>query len=341
MMRVGKYMHQAKHLVHIFSLRTTILLRGSIRHLAEDPRPLHEVLHRSLGVLSATPHVQLRELRVMARKGGIILVYIIPYWCFVSGLVGVEIPDELEIHHITRFYQSCIMVSFWKNFYPSREQVLADIESVLEAILTLCTANLDSLTQEERSSFMDEYSSLADARVQLNKGKPNSTLTRALDECEKLKLRIEFTESMQTPSSEVSIPAQSNLAVSSGTPVVRETTSSTSAGGSLHAPPTDTDCMIFGPDSSVGSPTFNIDSQEATGATVILPGDSPSLGLPAQRLPPAGARQSQTAHTVKRERVMYFAPGTVTGSPTFNIRSLRASGTIEQVVSQRSEMLTE
>lgn len=291
------------------------------------------------------------------------------------------------------------MVPFWKNFHTSRQQVLADIDSVLAAILKLCTDNLDSLTQEERSSFMDEYSSLANTRVGLNKGTPNNKLTGALDECEKLKLRIERAcrkhqediirrgtvspaatatpesrkssvalidpgPSYRTPPSESPIPAQSNLtttsgngshpspsdhstgtssfAVSSGTSVAHGATSSTSAvptEGSLHAPPTDTECMIFGPDSSVGSPTFNIDSEEATGATQMSPGDSPSLGLSAQRLPPAGAHQPQTTHTVRRERVMHFTSGTV-ASPTFNIRSPRASGTIEQVVSHR-EQLTE
>ncbi|KAG2074000.1 hypothetical protein BDR04DRAFT_1093641 [Suillus decipiens] len=290
------------------------------------------------------------------------------------------------------------MVSFWKKFYTSREQVIADIESVLEDILKLCTANLDSLTQEERSLFMDEYSSLADARVRLNKGTSNSTLTGALDECEKLKLRIERAcrkhredkirtglaspaaiaasesrkssialvdpdPSYRAPSSECSIPTGSNFtmtsgngsypsssdpssssAASSGTCVGHETTSNTSAvstEGSPDVPPADKDCMIFGPDSSIGSPTFNIDSEEATGATHILPGDNPSLGLSAQRVPPAGAHQLQTAGTMKRERVMCFAPGTVTGSPTFNIRSPRGSGAIEQVVPQCSEVLTE
>ncbi|KAG1772589.1 hypothetical protein EV702DRAFT_1133413 [Suillus placidus] len=254
------------------------------------------------------------------------------------------------------------MVSFWKSFYTSREQVLADIESILEAILKLCTANLDSLTQEERSSFMDEYCSLADARVRLNKGTPNSTLTGALDECEKLKLRIETEchisatpESRKSsialvdpdPSETFSAPTttsgnDSHPSPSTGTSstcVAHETISSTSAVHIHH--PSDTDCMIFGPESSVGSPTFNIDSQEATGATHTFPGDSPSHGLSAKRLPPAGAHQPQAAHTMKRERVMYFAPGTVTGSPTFNIRSPRASGTIEQVISHRAETLTE
>ncbi|KAG1735993.1 hypothetical protein EDB19DRAFT_1722852 [Suillus lakei] len=289
------------------------------------------------------------------------------------------------------------MVSFWKNLYTSREQVIADIENALEAILKLCTANLDSLTREERSSFMDEYSSLADARVRLTKGTNNSTLTGALDECEKLKLRIEracrkhredkirggqvspaaiVTPDSRTSSilvdsdpsnwtspSESSISVQSNPSMTSGdgsypslstdtssfaasasTCVARQTASSASAvstEGSLYAPPpVETDSMIFGSGSSVGSPTFNIDSQEATGATHTFPSDGSSHGLPAQRLPPAGAYQPQTTHTVKRERVMYFAPGTTTGSPTFNIRSPRGSGTIEQVVSQRSEVLT-
>lgn len=307
------------------------------------------------------------------------------------------------------------MVSFWKNSQVSRAQVLADIDSVLDAILKYCTDNLDSLTQEERSSFMDEYSSFSDARVPLNKGTTHSTLTKALDECEELKSRIERacrrhqeniirgglvspaatiiadtdstltssitlmdpnpsitlidpSPSYRTSPSERPISIQSNLAlttgshlgpsdpstgtssfaVSSSTCVAHETSSITSAGsitsaasteGSSRASPTDTDCMIFGADSSVGSPTFNIDSEQATGATLISPGDSESLGLSGQRLPPAGPRQSQTAHTMRRERVMYFDSGTATGSPTLNIRSPRASGAIEQVA-HRSEVLT-
>ncbi|KAG2364052.1 hypothetical protein BDR07DRAFT_1375355 [Suillus spraguei] len=292
---------------------------------------------------------------------------------FCARLAGVEIPDELEIHRITRFYHSYIMVSFWKNFYTSREQVIADIESVLEDILKLCTANLDSLTREERSLFMDEYSSLADARVRLNKSTSNSTLTGTLDTCYLLwlSLKTEFhksaaTESRKssialvdpdpsyrTPSSECSITTQSNLTMTNGNgsypspsnpSTGHETTSNTSAvstEGSPDVPPADKDCMIFGPDSSIGSPTFNIDSQEATGATHTFPGDNSPLGLSPHRLPPAGAHQLQTAPTMKRERVMYFAPGTVTGSPTFNIRSPRGSGAIEQVVPQHSEVLTE
>ncbi|KAG2148699.1 uncharacterized protein EDB93DRAFT_1144340 [Suillus bovinus] len=294
------------------------------------------------------------------------------------------------------------MVSFWKSFSTSRELVSVNIRSVLEAILELCTANLNLLTQQERSSFMDEYSSLADARLRLNKGTPISTLTATLDECEKLKLKIERAcskhredeirrgpvspaiathessrsstvlidpdLSYRTPSSEPSISVQSNVATtggnssypslsslptgtststlvaSTGTRVINETTSSTSTVPTETgpcAPPTDVDCMIFGPESSVVSPTFNIDSQDATGATHSVPADGSSLGLSAQRLPSTGAYQPQTVQTMTRERVMYFAPGTTVGSPTFNIRSPRGSGTIEQVVSQRSEMLTE
>lgn len=311
------------------------------------------------------------------------------------------------------------MVSFWRNSHVSRAQVLADIDSVLAVILKYCTDNLDSLTQEEGLSFMDEYSSFADARVRLNKGTSHSELTKALNECEELKLRIEracrryqediirrrlaspaattIAETNSTPSilapsttlvdfnptmtsfdpspsyrtspSERPISVQSNLALANGSHlgssyplasttsltmcpsdyVARETSSITSAGSITLAAsaeenprtsPTDSDCMIFGGDSFVGSPTFNIDSEEATGATLASPGDSPPLGLSGQRLPPVGARQAQTAHTMKRERVMYFAPGTVVGSPTLNIRSPRATGTMEQVA-QRSELLTE
>ncbi|KAG2747061.1 hypothetical protein P692DRAFT_20834662 [Suillus brevipes Sb2] len=68
-------------------------------------------------------------------------------------------------------------------------QVLADIDSVLRDIHKYCIDNLDSLTQEERSSFMDENSSLAD--VLANEGATRSILLQTLDECKKLKLRIE------------------------------------------------------------------------------------------------------------------------------------------------------
>ncbi|KAG1767439.1 hypothetical protein EDD22DRAFT_875868 [Suillus occidentalis] len=310
---------------------------------------------------------------------------------------------------------------FWKNSHVSRAQVLVDIDSVLDAILNYCSDNMDSLTQEERSSFMDEHSSLSGARSKLNKGMTHSTLTKALNECEELKLKIQTTcrrhkedgirrglaspaattiaetnstisilapsttlvdsnrtitsfdpsPTYRTSPSERPISVQSNfaltngshlgpsypstdtisLAMSSSDYVARETPSITSSGSitlaasaeeNPCASPTDTDCMIFSGD-SVGSPTFNIDSEEATGATLASPGDSPSLGVSGQRLPPTGARQAQTAHTMRRERVMYFGPGTAAGSPTFNIRSPRATGVFEQVAqaAQRSELLTE
>ncbi|KAG0696943.1 hypothetical protein DFH29DRAFT_177516, partial [Suillus ampliporus] len=134
------------------------------------------------------------------------------------------------------------------------------------------------------------------------------------------------------------------LAVLASTSLAQQTTSKTSTEESQHASPaTEIDCMIVDSDSSVGSPTFNIDSQEATGATHAFPEprNGPSLELPAQRPPSTGVYQPHTTHAVKRERVMYFGPGTTAGSPTFNIRSPRASGTVEQVISHRSEVLTE
>ncbi|KAG1725261.1 uncharacterized protein EDB91DRAFT_1087179 [Suillus paluster] len=123
---------------------------------------------------------------------------------------------------------------------------------------------------------------------------------------------------------------------------------------SSYAPPaTNTDCMMFDPDSSVASPTFNIDSEEATGASRLhhihslamvhlsdsQQGESRSQAFISH--PQQAAYQPHTAYAVKRERVMYFGPGTTAGSPTFNIRSPRASGTIEQVIPHRSEALTE
>ncbi|KAG1767456.1 hypothetical protein EDD22DRAFT_1007015 [Suillus occidentalis] len=78
---------------------------------------------------------------------------------------------------------------FWKNTHVSRAQVLADMSGVLGDILKNCTDNKNSLTLEERTSLMNEYSSLSDVR--LNKDVTRNTLLQALDECKELKLRIE------------------------------------------------------------------------------------------------------------------------------------------------------
>ncbi|KAG1901888.1 uncharacterized protein F5891DRAFT_1025982 [Suillus fuscotomentosus] len=279
------------------------------------------------------------------------------------------------------------MVSL-KNFYTpreTREQVFADIKSVLQAILDFCIANKDLLTQEERSSFIDEYRSLEDAYDQLGKDKGtsfNSTLPGLLDECEKLKLRVQRAcrkrrqdnirkapvapAAIATPESfkssialidpdppvrapsEISISAQSNpnlvttggdgsnsstpslltgtssSVVSASIPEAQETASSTYAAPterSSRAPPPDqghiifdnnNNCMIFEQYSSIGSPTFNIDSEGATGATLISCRDDPSLGISA-----------------RREGVMYFGPGVTASSATLNVRSPGASGVRE------------
>ncbi|KAG1848172.1 hypothetical protein C8R48DRAFT_677373 [Suillus tomentosus] len=283
-----------------------------------------------------------------------------------------------------------IMVSP-KNFYTpreTREQVFANIKSVLSALVDFCIANKDLLTQEERSSFMNEYRSLAGALVQANKDKDrcfNSTLPGLLEKCEDFQLRVEMActkhkedESVRAPAaiatpgsskssialtdpdpsvrapSEILISAQSNSnlattggngsnpstpglltgtsnsVVSASIPVVQETTSSTSAAPTERSPlasPSDTNCMIFDQQSSVGSPTFNIDSEGAIGATVISRGDDPSPRNSPRRLQPfTSARQPQTAPTMSRDGVMYFGPGMTVDSPTFNIRSKKATG---------------
>ncbi|KAG2745888.1 hypothetical protein P692DRAFT_2060568 [Suillus brevipes Sb2] len=69
------------------------------------------------------------------------------------------------------------------------KQVLADINSVQKAVLKYCADNTNPLTQEERSSFLNEYSSLLD--VWWSEGTSRSALAKALNECEELKLRIE------------------------------------------------------------------------------------------------------------------------------------------------------
>ncbi|KAG1848171.1 hypothetical protein C8R48DRAFT_778966 [Suillus tomentosus] len=281
------------------------------------------------------------------------------------------------------------MVSL-KNFYTpreTREQVFANIKSVLSALVDFCIANKALLTQEERSSFMNEYCSLEGALVQANKDKDrcfNSTLPGLLEKCEDLQLRVEractkhkgdefvrapaaiathessnssFAPIDPNPSfrapSEISISAQSNpnlvttggdgsnpstpglltgtssSVVSASIPEAQETTSSTYAAPterSSRAPPPDqgriifdnnNNCMIFDQYSSIGSPTFNIDSEGATGATLISCRDDPSLGISA-----------------RREGVMYFGPGGTASSATLNVRSPGASG-VQQIVSYR------
>ncbi|KAG1827805.1 hypothetical protein EV424DRAFT_598316 [Suillus variegatus] len=220
-----------------------------------------------------------------------------------------------------------------------------------------------------------------DAYDQSNKDKGtsfNSTLPGLLDECEKLKLRVQRAcrkrrqdnirkvpvapaaiatpesfkssialidpdPSLRAPS-EISISAQSNpnvattggnasypsapslltgtsnSVVSASIPVAQEATSSTSAAPTERSPlasPGDTNCMIFDQQLSVGSPTFNIDSEGATGATFISCCDDPSLGISA-----------------RREGVMYFGPGMTASSPTLNIRSPGSSG-VQQIISYR------
>ncbi|KAG2747053.1 hypothetical protein P692DRAFT_201867272 [Suillus brevipes Sb2] len=193
-----------------------------------------------------------------------------------------------------------------------RAQVLADIDSVMEAILEYFTDNWDSLTQEQRLSFEDECFSLSG--VQFNKGATLSALLQALDDCKKLKLRIETactkhqvddikrtlacraetTTGIEYEMSEFNylhrLPSSSDSTVSSCNAEPHKTPSNTSAGSNTspastkkrtwpRAPPTDSDCMIFGGDSFVGSPTFNIDSEGAIGAILEhYYGDSPSSG---------------------------------------------------------------
>ncbi|KAJ8596556.1 hypothetical protein M405DRAFT_805114 [Rhizopogon salebrosus TDB-379] len=295
------------------------------------------------------------------------------------------------------------MFSIWKRNSASPTQVIGDIDGVLDAILTLCTDNFTLLTQAERSSFMNAYSSLTDSRGQLNKGTKYSKLTEVLDECEALELKIQLAcrkhrENQIRGSGQVSPVASSTTEgrePSEVSPVTSSTTEgrepsiapvepgpdrapsfvdsvsdnidygtnlatngssqqppSMSTGASAFTPDThisqqtttetstvlsredipsasrinDTDCMVFDVGSSAGSPTFNIDSEGATGATNTIPGNGGPRTLPqAHRRPAAGVYQSQAARVV-RERTMYFGPDTTSDSPTFNIRSKGASG---------------
>lgn len=149
------------------------------------------------------------------------------------------------------------------------------------------------------------------------------------------------------PSTPGLLTGTSSSVVSASIPVVQETTWSTSAAPMERSPlasPGDTNCMIFDQQLSVGSPTFNIDSEGATGATVISRGDDPSPRISPQGLQPStSARQPQMVPTMSRDSVMYFGPGMTVDSPTFNIRSKKATGIMEvqRTASYFSEPLTE
>ncbi|KAG1827794.1 hypothetical protein EV424DRAFT_1389277 [Suillus variegatus] len=148
------------------------------------------------------------------------------------------------------------------------------------------------------------------------------------------------------PSTPGLLTGTSNSVVSASIPVVQQTTWSTSAAPAERSPlasPGDTNCMIFDQQLSVGSPTFNIDSEGATGATVISR-DDPSPRISPQGLQPStSARHPQTAPTMSRDNVMYFGPGMTVDSPTFNIRSKKATGIMEvqRTASYFSQPLTE
>ncbi|KAG1746009.1 uncharacterized protein EDB91DRAFT_138073 [Suillus paluster] len=172
---------------------------------------------------------------------------------------------------------------------------------------------------------------------------------------------VEPSSTNRTPSFERPMPAQSNptlmtapsndwrpseASTNTASPADSAWTSSsqqTTSNAPSAAPPTvqdspraqpshDINCMVFDSNSYVGSPTFNMDSEDATGATFSFP----EHGFRPQRPPSARVYLPQTSHAVRREGVMYFGPGSDVGSPTFNIRSARASGTVEQVVPSRS-----
>ncbi|OAX36535.1 hypothetical protein K503DRAFT_292163 [Rhizopogon vinicolor AM-OR11-026] len=121
--------------------------------------------------------------------------------------------------------------------------------------------------------------------------------------------------------------------VTSDTPVTRQTTSRTSTVLSMEDNPfvQETGCMVFGPNSTAGSPTYNIYSDGSTGATHTFQGGGQSRILPrTQQRPTRIAYQQQVTHAV-RERTMYFAPGSAVNSPTLNYRSQNCTGTMETV----------
>ncbi|KAG0700132.1 hypothetical protein DFH29DRAFT_933698 [Suillus ampliporus] len=209
-------------------------------------------------------------------------------------------------------------------------------------------------------SFLKSFFTLsASASASEEQGGPVSPAALATTEtAESSSGLVESGSTNGTPSSEGPMSAQSNstimtgyssrsseastdtgsLADSARTSSFRQTTSNAST-----VPPTvqdsprgqsarDIDCMVFDSNSYVGSPTLNIDSDEATGATNAFPEDQ----FRPQRPSSARVYPSQTTYAMSRERGMYFGPGTVAGSPTLNIRSLRATGAMEQVVPSRS-----
>lgn len=144
------------------------------------------------------------------------------------------------------------------------------------------------------------------------------------------------TSDSSSYNSEVSISTD-GPATPASTPVTEKTASNTSTtrppaqDGSPHARlGEDIDCVDF-VNTSVDSPTINIDADDATGATRNTPDDV----FQPQRPPSTIAYHHQITHARKRERSVCFN-GAVANSPTINIRSARASGTIDTVVPSRT-----
>ncbi|KAG1765614.1 hypothetical protein EV702DRAFT_1151612, partial [Suillus placidus] len=154
-------------------------------------------------------------------------------------------------------------------------------------------------------------------------------------------MSLQFNSTMASDSSSYYSEASTGTdgpAPPASTSVTEQTTSNTSTTPS----PTqdnpharlgeDIDCVFFDSNSYVGSPTINIDSNDATGATNNTPDDT----FRPQQPPSAMAYSPQTTHARRRERVTHVGPGTVMGSITINIRSDRASGAIDTIIPSRA-----
>ncbi|KAG2361537.1 hypothetical protein BDR07DRAFT_1610103 [Suillus spraguei] len=206
-----------------------------------------------------------------------------------------------------RFYR-CIMPSFWKrsDTSPTSEQDISP-----ETLVTTETGvEPDSESSSENPTSEDPMSLHINSITTSDSSSYNSEVSTSTDGPGTL-ASTSVTEQTASNTSTAPPPAQD---------------------GSPHARlGQDIDCVDF-VNSCVDSPTINIDSDDATGATRNTPDDI----FQPLRPPSTMTYHHQITHARSRERSTCFN-GTVANSPTINIRSARASGTIDTVVPSRTQ----
>ncbi|KAG2745889.1 hypothetical protein P692DRAFT_201057197 [Suillus brevipes Sb2] len=224
------------------------------------------------------------------------------------SLSDVRSNEGITHSALTEVLDDCKELKSWMEVVCRRRQ-----ENIIRRGPAATTADNDStfststtLVGSNQSSKLDSPSSSYETSPSESSVPPNTALTNGSH------------PGPSCPSTDTS-----DSTVSSCNAEPHKTPSNTSAGSNTspastkkstwpRTPPTDSDCMIFGGDSFVGSPTFNIDSDGATGAR--------------QRLPPTGARRTQAGVIRSPNRVVHFSPGAIVHSPTMNIQSPGASG---------------